>query len=73
VNANIDDNSFINQDNLKKEEIIKLVNEISVDLKESIEAKIAKDLKSLAIEEESTSNIFKDISVILKKVSKKLT
>lgn len=51
---------------------MKLVNEISLDLKENIESKVAKELKSLANEEEATSKIFKNISQILSKVSKKL-
>jgi hypothetical protein len=63
----------IDQDELKKEEIVKLINEISIDFKETLESKIAKELKSLANEEEATNNIFKSIGEILNKVSKKLT
>lgn len=70
---NQENNSFVDQEELKKEEIVKLINELSVDLKENVEVKINKELKSLANEEESTNNIFKGISEILTKVSQKLT
>jgi hypothetical protein len=71
--VNQENNSFVDQEELKKEEIVKLINELSVDLKENVEVKINKELKSLANEEESTNNIFKGISEILTKVSQKLT
>ena len=63
---------LVDPDEVQKQEINRLINELGMDLKETIEVKINKELRSLATEEESSTSIFLNINDILDKVSKNL-
>lgn len=69
--GNEEEDTDLNHEEIQRQQISKLINEISVDARETIESKITKELKELANGEESSSNIFKKMNDILEKVIQK--